>query len=294
MFLEVHDERVDPETRATFHKHVEQCPECRDDFKWYGITVQALGNLEETAPPRDFVAQLNGRLEGAVSRSYLDFFKDLFSSAPLMPVPMGVAALAAVVVVGFFLYNQAVPETVTNPGSHMVAKSTGAQPRAGVKTAGTGSARFQLRTMAPQGLLSPASKSPLSHPSTNRPRYSMTAHNALPADSAQSSPSFPTLADRIGADNLTVESARVTRALESIKKMLPSIRGKLIEVKPREGMGEIMVGVMIPSKAYGDLTGELINHGAVEAGAGSNVTPPRLSEDGTKSVYLHIRLLPAP
>ena len=162
LFLEVHDEGADPETRATFHKHMEECPECRDDFQWYGMTVQALGNLEEAVPPSDFVAQLNGRLEGAVSRSYLDSLKDLFSSAPLMPVPVGVAALAAMAVVGFFLYNQAVPDTITKPGAKMLAKSASPKPRAKVKTAGTGSARFQLRTMAPKGLMSPVAKSPLS------------------------------------------------------------------------------------------------------------------------------------
>jgi len=97
-----------------------------------------------------------------------------------------------------------------------------------------------------------------------------------------------TVADKLGADNLTVESPRIDIALESLKKMLPHIQGKLVEQRMRGNGGGVVVGVLIPPQAYGPLATELINHGAVEVGAGTEVDPttPQKKEDNNVLVYI--------
>src|SRR5208283_5719784 len=91
LFGELHEEQVDSETETVVWKHLHSCSGCKEDFKWYGMTVRALTNLERVAPPREFIAQLNARLDDAPSSSFLAFFRNFFSSAPfVLPLPAGV------------------------------------------------------------------------------------------------------------------------------------------------------------------------------------------------------------
>ena len=121
------------------------------------------------------------------------------------------------------------------------------------------------------------------------------SHSSIPGNKLQpniktvASSEFGTIADRIGADNLTVESRSIDQAVESLKKMLPNIEGKLVVERTRGGIGEKVLRVMIPSRAYADLTTELINHGAVESGAGADINPPIISKKSRDKVLLYIR-----
>jgi len=47
LFGEFHDRHVDAGTEKLMRDHFLSCTSCREDFKWYGFTVQALARLEE-------------------------------------------------------------------------------------------------------------------------------------------------------------------------------------------------------------------------------------------------------
>jgi hypothetical protein len=101
---------------------------------------------------------------------------------------------------------------------------------------------------------------------------------------------FPTIADKLGADNLTVESPTIPQALESLKKILPNINGRIVMEDSASGKEGTIVRVLIPPNAYPDLTTTLIEHGALESGAGRGVTPPKMMKD-QGNVLLHIRFV---
>jgi hypothetical protein len=120
----------------------------------------------------------------------------------------------------------------------------------------------------------------------------MASPSSLPNTKGIMDPrAFRTMADRIGADNLTVESPSVDVAIQSLERMLPNIRGRLVK-RMGTANGGVVVGVLIPPQAYESLTTELINHGAVEAGAGEEVNTPLKKEDN--SVLLYIRFVKSP
>jgi hypothetical protein len=102
---------------------------------------------------------------------------------------------------------------------------------------------------------------------------------------------LPTVADIIGADNLTVESRSTKSAVESLKKMLPNIEGRLVHERSQDGIDETILAVLIPSTSYSRLTTELIKHGTVAAGAGSGALPPTRSTTDNDSVVLYIRFV---
>jgi len=51
LFVEFYDDQVDGEKRLHFSRHLDKCPSCREEWKWYGLTVTALSNLEPSPPP---------------------------------------------------------------------------------------------------------------------------------------------------------------------------------------------------------------------------------------------------
>jgi hypothetical protein len=293
LYLEVYDDGTDSETDKAFHDHMRHCPECREDFRWYGIAVESLTNLDGVAPPEDFLAQLSLRLDKVESSSsphsssIADFFRSIFSTAPSIPVPVGAAALVLIAAFGFLLYNDSFTEVMPSAGER-VAQNPGTRASTAVSSAARPSGAMQAKSMIAQGGTIGALSPELPAPPTGLSRYSMMSpqtQSSVPA-------SFPTVADRIGAGNLTVESPSIETAVESLKRLLPNIRGRLVEERAGRGMHELMLRVMIPPNSYSDLTSELINHGAVEAGAGTKANPPRLSPDGGKNVLLYIRFLP--
>ncbi|MBI5250667.1 MAG: zf-HC2 domain-containing protein [Desulfomonile tiedjei] len=281
LFGKLHDDEADGETGDFVREHLYNCPGCREEYKWYSLTIQALGSLESASPPENFVAQLNSRLysEPSSTSTLTDFFRNIFSYSPYMPLPVGVASLALVVVLGLAVYNTsyfiapgaqvATPEPAAHKGiippqvgpGGMVAKSTPSGPT--------------IPLAAP-----PAASFPGSHFRASNPEKTL-----------ESRQQFPTIADLIGADNLTVESDSVDKAMESLKNLLPGIQGRLVGEKGHGNPGDVVLAVLIPSDSYGHLTTELIKHGAVASGVGpedSRLSPT--SKDG-KNVLLYIRFV---
>lgn len=290
LFVEMHENRADAATRQSFAEHMRGCPACREDFKWYGVTVRALNTLERVQPPREFMVQLGARLDKLDSPSLFDYFRTFFSPGSAIPVPVGVSALLAIAVTGLLLYNQSMSSIFPWWDSHYAAPRADARPSVTAQTPDPGWAEHQTTGLQGHGLS--ASTGPVAPASPSSPLRSSPPPNTSFAAQSQGFNTFgPTLADRIGADNLTVESPSVDSAVESVKKILPNLRGRLVEMKPFNGTQEVLMGVMIPSQAYGDLATSLINHGAVQAGAGSGVTPPKVTESDGKQVFLYIRFL---
>jgi hypothetical protein len=123
------------------------------------------------------------------------------------------------------------------------------------------------------------------------PEYTPPNPKSLGDKAEASAGRFLTVAERIGGDNLTVESPSVENAVESLKRILPDISGRLVEEKSRDRIGERVLGVLIPSGAYGHLATELVNHGAVQLGAGPDKSTPAPSRAGNNNVILYIRFV---
>lgn len=287
LFIEMHENRADAATRQSFAEHMRACPECREDYKWYGATVQALNSLERVKPPHEFMIQLGGKLDKLESPSLFDYFRTFFSPGSAIPFPVGVTALLAIAVTGLLLYNQSVTTFFPWWGYEYAAPKADVSPSAAARMATPGRVEHQTKGLqghGPATAVDPVASIP---PSSLRPH--LPAQSTLvTAESHGAIPLAPTLADRIGADNLTVESTSIDNAVETVKRILPNLHGRLVEMKPFDGTREVLMGVMIPSQAYGDLASSLITHGAVQAGAGSGVTPPK--ETDGKQVFLYIRI----
>jgi hypothetical protein len=140
--------------------------------------------------------------------------------------------------------------------------------------------------------LMPASETKPSSPAGHLPLISKSMPDSLGNNIETVSRNFPTIADRIGADNLTVESPSIDQAVESLKRILPNIQGRLVDENNRGRVGEVVVGVMIPSDAYGNLTSELINHGAVASGMkDAEAKSPSPTKGEGNNVLLYIRFV---
>lgn len=289
LFGELHEEQVNTEIETVVWKHLHSCPGCREDFKWYGMTVRALANLERVAPPREFMTQLNARLHNSPSSSFLDFFRNMFSSAPyVLPLPVGVSALAFIAVTGFVLYNYSHTDIMPSLVSYQSPYDAGTSAGARIAGKGIGSKQPQMQVST----VMPASETQPSSPAPRLPLLSKATPDSSGPNIETVSRSFPTIADRIGADNLTVESPSIDQAVESLKRILPNIQGRLVDENSRGHVGEVVVGVMIPSDAYGNLTTELINHGAVAAGMkDSEVKSPAPAKKEGNNVLLYIRFV---
>jgi hypothetical protein len=228
---------------------------------------------------------VNARLDDLHSPSLLDQIKDYLSSMPYIPLPVGLVAILFLAALGFSVYKQTLIDIVPGFASDKPLATThggGAGGIQGSKGIGSGAAYTAEAVSSP--LAGPSS--PPSHVSVP---FSTNPHS-VPLEMTAA----PTIADRIGADNLTVESPRIDAAVQSVKRLVPDLNGKIVNEDATTRAKEKVLGVMIPSRAYGDLTTELINHGAVEAGAGTGVHPPQKLEGGhDSSVLLHIRFIPS-
>jgi hypothetical protein len=278
LFFKVHDNSADQKEMNSFHEHLDHCHNCREDFRWYGSTINALSSLEEVQPPPDFLPKLHQRLD-QTRPSLGDFLKDLFSGAHL-PAPAGAAALAVIGVTCLFLYNDGALMShlpfVSAISAHQTPTSQGTMA---ARTAPIEGPRVGAYGTPHTAQSSPALNMSLNHAPASIPANSHIAKETLP---------MAPVAEVVGADNLTVESHSIDNAVESVKRMLPNIEGKIVVERNEEQVGEKVLRVMIPSRAYGDLTTELINHGAVASGAGSDFTPPKVAEKGRDQVLLYI------
>jgi len=256
LFGRLHDDEADGEIGELVRDHLYNCPGCREEYKWYTLTIQALGSLETVSAPQNFVTQLSSKLYSEPSRPFLDFFRNLFSNSPYMPLPVGVVSLFAVVVIGLTVYHT---QPIVAPSAPSV---THEQP-------------VQAGVIAPGKLGGIVA--------ANTPSQPLSPSDAFPILPGQTSKApFPTIAELIGADNLTVESPSVDKALASLQRILPNIQGQQL-LEKRDNKGEVVLAVLIPSDSYGHLTTELVQHGAVAAG----VDPKK---DGN-NVLLYIRFV---
>lgn len=281
-FGAVYEGDSDTQTEKMVKDHLKSCSACREDFKWYGVTIQALANLEQVAPPNDFLKQLNARIDKNPSlfQSIISQIKNLMNSIPTAPVPVGAMSLAFVTVCAFLVYNYP-------PELSQIGKSG-----------------LSLNSTSQNGAITvePASRPVDPRMVASAPFSSQTApfsHAYVPYDgpgrSSAVSWRFPTVADEIGADNLTVESPQIDLALKTLKEILPDIQGKLVDEKFRNAFGEALVAVIIPSSRYGDLTSALVNHGAIEVGAKSRESDsPAPAKVDSRNVRLYIRFTQAP
>lgn len=293
MFLELNDGEAEPEAALEFENHMRGCNLCDQDYRQYSLTVEALRRLDTVAPPPDFLAQLNTRIDAVDSAPFFERIKSWLSPAPHLPLPVGAAALAVIAVLSILFYNQSVTSMIADSLPSGVIGTIAANTDTTHEIPSKPREANDLELMRPKSIAAgePVS-SPLETPSLNHPTYSRTLSQPIQSLPASTGPTYPTTADRLGADNLTVESPRIDTAVETIKQMMPHLRGKIVDIKPNGAVKEVLVGVVIPSHAYGDLTTRLIDFGAVEAGAGSQATPPKRSEG--ENVMLYIRLVPQP
>jgi hypothetical protein len=287
MFGELHENQLDAEKQNDARNHLCVCERCREDYKWYGITVQALGSLEPVQPPRDFLEQLHSRLYSAPpSQSFFDSFRQFFSSVPYLPLPVGVTALTFVVAVSWAVYQNA-PSGVPIPGSP-VAQGVLSTARSGqwsAKGFDVNRAEPKSRSLASKAYDFPApSRGFASAPVS--PKVAMadrmgTAPQAMWAST-----------NAIGSDRLTVESPSINMAVESLKRVLPHFQGKVVEENNQGGLDEAVLAVTIPPQAWPHLTTELINHGAVAvAPSDEKDSPPRAPTKENNSVLIKIRIV---
>ncbi len=286
-FLALQDRDGSEELREQAARHFDACPHCRQEFEWYGVAVLALSQIEPLEPPPDFLKQLNRKLDELQPPSYLGKIKEFFSFSALhIPVPVGVCALVVCALMGVLLYqgplldpfslvSKVRPEPATSKlsapglGAHPVFPSTVASER---RPAPPVSIPVESSQMPPLAAMTPTTK------------------RRLTGDYGTLSKSLraPTIADIVGADNVTVESHTAATVVESFKHhVLPRLNGRILEEKVKDSEGEILLGVAIPSSAYGEMNSELLNHGALVSGAGSGVRPPMRSKtDDYVRVYI--------
>ena len=239
LFGALHDEQLEGEIAESVRQHLSKCAECRDDFKWYGFTVHALAGLEEVTPPRDFLAQFRSRVDAAQPVPFFESFRNILTFIPHIPLPVGVTALAIMTVVGLSLYNYG--------------------PMYAVQTAASGYS-------SPRSETGPSAKAIV--PLMARSHENASSRGVTPVGPYQFR-ALPAVQDRIGTDMLTVESPSIDQAVASLKKILPDIQGKVLEERNRQ-IGGTLLTVVIPPQAYGNLTTELVNHGAVAVGPRTN------------------------
>lgn len=244
LFGDLHEGHVDEAISDKMRQHLNNCPECREDFKWYGFTVQALASLETVSPPANFVAQVRARCEAADSFWSFYSFRETFSHLPYLPLPVGVTAAVLLGVFALGLYNYApMPILESVASTHSVQT---AAPSPGV--------RVTLPSTVSSRALAPAMQA------------------------------------GVGTDKLFVESPRIDLAVESLKRALPGIQGKLLEdPRPADVGGAPVLAVVIPPQSYGDLISELINHGAVVAGPPSSQSESSSPSGGNGKQVLYIQ-----
>jgi hypothetical protein len=291
LFRDFHDKEVEGRGDEEFLSHLHRCPQCSEEFRWYKMAVQALNTLHPVSPSPDFLLRVNARIRAeSSSPSVMDFLRNLFSSAPYLPLPAGAAALSLVAVLGFFVYNQTPAEMVQPTSADHSSQQVAAHMPGEAGMVPVGLPADQGKQFVAT-LPRPAAQDPPSFGLL--PRQTMTTPGPVQGNVHLVSKGIPTTADTIGADNLTVESPRIDMALESLKKILPDIRGRVVEERRPNGKN-FVVGVVIPSTAYGHLTTELINHGAVEVGLGQEAASQAPAKKEDNNVLLYIRFVRSP
>ncbi len=234
LFSELHDQDLEGEIEKAAREHLHNCSCCREEFKWYGITVQALTQLERVPPPHDFLTQLHVRLDTcSPSYSFLHSLRNFFSTLPQLPVPVGVTALTCVVAVAWAAYSYAPPVTLPTGGTSSIAygptgsaENVDVTTRSGVwqTTPGARADRIMARTQetAPLGRAGTRSSAALQTPGMAKSLTPTPLVNPLNIKT-------------VGSDNLTVESPSINLTVESVKRLLPNLHGRLVDEQSHDG-----------------------------------------------------------
>jgi hypothetical protein len=288
LFSELHDRRLDGEIEKAAREHLHNCSCCREEFKWYGITVQALTQLERVRPPDDFLDQLHVRLQTcSPTFSFLESFRNLLSTFPQLPVPVGVTALTFVVAVAWAVYSYAPPVSLPTGGMKSVAYApSGTQENAEL----TGNKAWPTTPESRPGHMMPRTQEGAAMDRATGSPLHMTRPQAL-AKSLTSAPLAIPTTNIVGSDHLTVESPSISMTVESLKKVLPNFHGRLVEEKTRDGIRETVLQVSIPPQSWSHLTTELINHGAVAVASGAEQAYRGSEETDNKNVLIRIRIV---
>jgi len=280
LFGALHDEQLDGEIAESVRRHLSNCSECREDFKWYGFTVHALTSLERVFPPSEFMVQVRARLDGAQPGLSLDSFKNIFSLFPNLPLPVGVTALALIAVLGLSLYNYGSVYVLPSAASTYSSE----QPEAGLSAA-KGVVPWDSQGQGRSLMARSQEPSPSS--------LAIVPYSGSISRSKEGNLGYPGRALPAGINNLTVESPSIDQAVASLKRILPDIRGRLLEEHSRQ-IGGTVLTVIIPPQAYGNLTTELVNYGAVAVGpdsesysASSHSASPSPGETDGMRLYIH-------
>lgn len=290
LFGELHDQQIDGDMEQSAREHLRNCPCCREEFKWYGITVHALTQLERAKPPENFLEHLRTNLYTTPPpSSVFDAFRNFFSSFPQLPLPVGVTALTCVVAVAWAVYIYTPVGVLPLEPSQGIARTEprtlAARPpvteRQGLAP---GDARGEAgRVLAKSDQIPPAAQGFVPYQGTATSKGLNSSRMILPAGSAI-----------IGSDNLTVESPSMNLAVESLKRALPQIQGRLVEEKIGDGVAETVLAVMIPPQSWPNLTTELINHGAVAVGSNADQSGTASVEKDGRNVLIRIRIVNTP
>jgi len=296
LFGEFHERRLDKQTETLVAKHLDGCPYCKNDYHWYGLTVQTLMSLEKVNPPEYLLQQIKAKLhETNQSESVLHFFKHLFTASPYMPLPVGIGALILIVFVGVVIYDRS-PHQVFSESAQTLARSDSSTPAAPLPSHSSGVPWYQAPSATPwraEGALAKGFFGDHQQSGGHLQQYAMSSPRLLEPDRMRGGIVQAPFAQKIEPGNITVQSNSIPVAVDSLKRMLPSLDGNLLEEKTEDRIGEIILGVAIPSYAYPKLTSELVNFGAL-TGPADPAAPPvvRSSPDGKKLV-LYIRFIPS-
>ncbi len=296
LFGEFHERRLDKQTETSVTRHLDGCPYCKNDYEWYGFTVQTLMSLEKVHPPECLLQQIKTKLhETNQTESVLHFFKHLFTASPYMPLPVGVGALILIVFVGVVIYDRS-PHEVFSEGAQTVARSENPTPAAPLPSHSLSTPWHQARSTTPwraEGALAKGFLGDHQQSGGHLQQFAMSSPRVLEPDRMKGGIIQAPFAQKKEPDNITVQSKSIPVAVDSLKRILPSLQGNLLEEKTEDRIGEIILGVAIPSNAYPKLTSELVNLGAL-TGEFNPTAPPavRTSPDG-KKVVLYIRFIPS-
>lgn len=297
LFGEFHERRLDKQAETFVTKHLEGCPYCNNEYQWYGLTVQTLMSLDKVNPPDYLLQQIKAKLhETNQSESMLHVVRHFFTSSPYMPLPVGIGALIIIVFVGVVIYDRS-PHEVFSSSAQSIAQTqtTASAPvQRMASSSETPWYKEQIQKDFPsRDLISKGFFGSQQGLSGHLQQYAMSSPRVMESNQSHRNMYVPLLR-ATDTGSLTLHSKSIPVAVDSLKRMLPSLDGNLIEEKTEGKVGEITLGVAIPYSAYSKLTSELVNFGALAGGA-DKATPPTETQRGldTNKVVLYIRFIPS-
>jgi hypothetical protein len=106
LFSDCADERLAPAQLQPFREHVSACANCAAELADLRETVSLIGSLEEIEPARDFLAQVNRKIDKGLSARH--WWRFVFEPK-WIKLPLEAAALLTVVTLALYVY-QRTPE----------------------------------------------------------------------------------------------------------------------------------------------------------------------------------------